>query len=105
MRECYHSACAERERADDKSGRVHEHECGEASYLFGRDGAAVVAAVVVGHLSAQTAKVDEDTAVDYYKGAFDYEEPYVVIYEAFAFVVFVHPALLHVGVNKVQHLG
>lgn len=95
MRECNHSACTEWERADDEGGRVHEHECGETGYLFGRDGAAVVAVVVVGDLGAETAEVEEDAAVDYYQGAFDYEEPHVVVDKAFAFVVFVDPALSH----------
>lgn len=99
MRESHHSACAERERADDEGRRVHEHECGETRDLSGGDGAVVVvvAVVVVGHLGAQTAEVDEDAAIDDYQGALDYEKPHVVVDQAFPFIFFIDPALLPKG--------
>lgn len=101
MLERYHSACTERERADDEGGWVHEHECSKPGDFLGGYGAVVVTVIVVGYLGAETTEVNEDAAVDYYKGAFDDEEPHVVIEEAFTFVSFVDPALSHRTVSDV----
>lgn len=104
MRKRHHSACAEREGADDEGGRIHEHEGRETRNLLGRNGAIVVAVVVMSDLGAQTTQVDEDAAIDYYKGAFDYEEPHVVIDQAFAFVFLIDPALSQSSISKVYNL-
>ena len=47
----------------------------------------------VGDLGSETAKMDENAAVNEYQAEFDDEKPHIVVDETLSFVIFVHPAL------------